>query len=60
MSQPENLWPGQIIIKEEPKVVNGAPDVTDSLAKDQLSDMKKFLAELNDIEGDSHRDLVES
>ena len=43
--------------KEEP---NEAPYASDSLAKDHeklLSDRKKLLAELSDIEGDSHGDL---
>jgi len=46
--------------KEEPNVVNEVPYVSDSLAKDHeklLSDRKKLLAELSDIEGDSHGDL---
>ena len=46
--------------KEEPNVVNEVPYVSDSLAKDHeklLSDRKKLLAELSDIDGDSHGDL---
>jgi len=46
--------------KEDSNIVNEAPDISDSLAKDHeklLSDRKKLLAELSDIEGDSHGDL---
>jgi len=46
--------------KEELNEVNEASVVSDSLAKDHeklLSDRKKLLAELSDIEGDSHGDL---
>jgi len=46
--------------KEEPNEVDKASDISDSLAKDHeklLSDRKKLLAELSDIEGDSHGDL---
>jgi len=44
----------------EKEELNVVPDVIDSLAKDHeklLSDRKKLLAELSDIEGDSHGDL---
>jgi len=40
--------------------VNEAPDVSDSLTRDHeqlLSDRKKLLAELSDIEGESHGEL---